>query len=520
MKKGINLLLVVIFSIASIMGCSGGNTNSSGTSTNPTNTNPEATSKAEPVKEKLAISMVVPSYAGGGWPDNNHPTIKYLNEKFNIELDVQWIPGPNYNEKLNVLAASDNLPDIYRANPGSNLYEKWQGEGAFVELSSYIDNYPNLKNAFPEEYWKFLNPKDKIYGVPYGAPTNPTAFVVRKDWLDNVGLSVPNPDTFTIDEFYEIAKAFALKDPDQNGKNDTLGFSFGKFSGELPLRYAFGLSDGWMEIGGELVPYIVQEAEMKEYLTFLNKAYKEGVLDKDFPINEGQAINEKVSSGKLGLAIHIPIALLRNEAKVKEVQPNAEFVQLAPPIGPTGIQLNDSVELLDKVVLNGKMDQAKVERILEMMDWWVTDEGTDIIKNGPPNVFYKDNGDGTFTPTDEALSEGTRLAILNNWVFRRIANDHDVFKWDSQEYRERITSFFEMNEKYAAPLNPASGITFMSPTFAKKWTDLEKKYHQTVFKIIMGEAPLDSISGAIADWKKNGGDDIIKEINEAYQQMK
>jgi hypothetical protein len=39
-----------------------------------------------------------------------------------------------------------------------------------------------------------------------------------------------------------------------------------------------------------------------------------------------------------------------------------------------------------------------------------------------------------------------------------------------------------------------------------------------LIKVIMGEAPVDSIDQAVDQWKKGGGDKIIQEYNEAYQQ--
>ena len=42
---------------------------------------------------------------------------------------------------------------------------------------------------------------------------------IRKDWLDKLGLEQPK----TIDDFYNVLKAFKEQDPDGNGANDTYG---------------------------------------------------------------------------------------------------------------------------------------------------------------------------------------------------------------------------------------------------------------------------------------------------------
>ena len=66
------------------------------------------------------------------------------------------------------------------------------------------------------------------------------------------------------------------------------------------LFAAFGLANGWKEEGGQLIPMQTQSEEWKAFLTFMNRAYKEGVLDKDFITNTN--FNEKYAQGKVGFA--------------------------------------------------------------------------------------------------------------------------------------------------------------------------------------------------------------------------
>ena len=50
---------------------------------------------------------------------------------------------------------------------------------------------------------------------------------------------------------------------------------------------------------------------------------------------------------------------------------------MAPPIGPKGLRgNNNNANGLTKVVINAKADAEKIDRILQIFDWWVTDEGT------------------------------------------------------------------------------------------------------------------------------------------------
>ena len=60
---------------------------------------------------------------------------------------------------------------------------------------------------------------------------------VRKDWLDRLGLEPPE----TLEEYYEVIRAFTLDDPDGNGVQDTIGLTLtSKLGRSSPFFGAFG----------------------------------------------------------------------------------------------------------------------------------------------------------------------------------------------------------------------------------------------------------------------------------------
>ena len=71
-----------------------------------------------------------------------------------------------------------------------------------------------------ESYRKHSTVNGVCYGLDQpGTIVRNEGILIRKDWLDKLGLKVPK----TTDEFFEVMKAFTFKDPDGNGKNDTYG---------------------------------------------------------------------------------------------------------------------------------------------------------------------------------------------------------------------------------------------------------------------------------------------------------
>jgi ABC-type glycerol-3-phosphate transport system substrate-binding protein len=525
MRKWIALLLSVFLMAGLLAGCTGNNNSgASGNVETATGDNGGAANQSvetgeviDDGSEKLTISFMPESWGGGKWRDD-HPTIKYLNEKFNIEMNVMWTDGPTYKDKLNVMAASGSLPDMYRIT--SDNFAKWQNEGVFLDLAPYLDQYPNLAKAFPEELWNRLNPQGKIYGFPNWGQEVRDSYQIRADWIRNVGLEMPNEDTFNVDDFYAIMKAFAQGDPDKNGKNDTVGFTTDQELGAnaSQLKAAFGLANEWKMEDGRLITVYVQSEEQKAFLSYLRKMYEEGVLDPEFYSKKGVNVYEMFQASKAGIFNHHPLGLRMDNKKLKEIDPNAELVQLAPPIGPDGLRGNAAGLLgANKIVINGKIEPKKRERLLKLLDWWVTDEGTNIMRNGIEGEHYTKEADGTYKATP--LNDTDLPRIMNNWFFWRADPNFFIHIWSPKEEAEFDRKFNENSAKHPWR-NESEGLTIYSETFTKSWESLRLAFLEAQLKIIIGREPVDSIDKAIEEWKATGGDKIIQEVNDAYSKLK
>ncbi|MCC3376742.1 extracellular solute-binding protein [Cohnella sp. REN36] len=510
MKKTALLMLAVCMAWGVTAGCANKNEDRSAASGSPAGSEGAQT-------EKVKIDMVIASWKGGGWPDNNHPIIQYIDKKFNVDLQIQWVPNANFVEKLNVIAASGKMPDVIRLDSPA-LFLKWASQGAFLDLQPYLSQYPTLQKIATPEEWALLNPQGKVYGIPIYETAQNTIYV-RADWLDKLGIPRPEADAFTIDQFYEIAKAFATQDPDGNGKPDTYGFSaLGNAMnlGMPELQAAFGIANGWKEEGGELIPAQVQSKEWKAYLNFMQKAYQEGVLDKDFVTNTN--FNEKYAQGKIGFAdMHYQFSRQTTQ-ELQKIAPNAEFARLSPPIGEGGARGNSTPSSGKiKVVLGKDMNAQKRDRILELLDWWVSAEGEDILKNGIEGVHYRKGADGTYEMTDTLKAEGEgRQSLMWNWILRGNTNTFNIYKWSAPEWAQGMEQSIEDARKYPYR-NVAEGYLPSSPAYAEKGSTLGDKFLKAVVEIIAGKKPVESIDDAIAEWKSSGGDQIIQEVNAAYK---
>ncbi|SDE20545.1 carbohydrate ABC transporter substrate-binding protein, CUT1 family [Paenibacillus sp. UNCCL117] len=503
MNKKLSVLCALLLSVGGIMGCSkqpdaGG----PGKSAEP--------AAAAELDEKLTINWMARAYQGGGWPDD-HPMIQELNRKFNVDLKIQWVPAANYKEKLNVLAASNDFPDVFLVL--SSEFNKWKKQGLFLDTQPVLSQYPNLA-AIPPEAARILNPKGKMLGFPYYITQTRDSLSVREDWLKALNLQPPK----TMDEFYEVAKAFATRDPDGNGKQDTSGFSFyidtdSVFRDLEFAMAAFGLGNQWSEVNGQLVPYQTQVEEWKKLLTFLSKAYSEGVLDKDFAVNKVRGPLDKFEASKIGFANINPNQYKSTTDNLTKLVPTAVHAPIDPPKGPTGLTGTQSLDMLDKNVINAKIDPKKQRRILMMLDYFLSPEGSDFIKHGIEGTHYKKVSADKYEKLPAADKD--RQNLINNWIFRPFDPGIQMYKWEDPAQHQFIREMFARNEKHRWA-NAAAGLE--SETMNRSGANLNAKFVEAVTKIIMGRDPVSAIEKASADWLAGGGSKIIDEINKAYKE--
>ena len=68
-----------------------------------------------------------------------------------------------------------------------------------------------------------------------------------------------------------------------------------------------------------------------------------------------------------------------------------------------------------------------------------------------------------------------------------------------------------LNDKYIPVFNAYCGQT---ETMQAKWANLKKMEEETFAKIIIGKADISEFDTFVENWKNQGGDQILKEINE------
>ena len=156
---------------------------------------------------------------------------------------------------------------------------------------------------------------------------------VRADWLEKLGLDVPE----TLDEFYEVLKAFKERDPDGNGIDDTYGLSTAGLYDIQGFMGAFGVKARYVidEEGKRTIPY-ASDAAIPAY-EWLNRLYREGILDPNFVTNSTGDFRNLFLADRVGMVTYGTRGSgLFNATRLNE-DPNTEFRAMGIP-GPRRAQ--------------------------------------------------------------------------------------------------------------------------------------------------------------------------------------
>lgn len=396
MKKLLSLALSTTMIIPVLTGCQEKANDESSSSESKASSDTTATSSepAEPVE------IHIMNRVNAQVDFTNNPLFAEIEKQANVKLVIDAPPINNYPDRLQIVMASGDLPDVvYNWGGGDANYQKWASDGLLADITDKIDNYPNLKSNISEDMWDAVKTDDgKIYSVPKANVENHWGFTVNQKWLDKLGLKAPT----TLEEFETVCKAFTTQDPDGNGQNDTYGLSNVGPSIQF-LGSAFNLSfyegakdtDGQYKIREKFTGYI-------PYMTYLRTLYEEGVFDPEFFTNKAYADKDKLLQNKVGFyGIH-QVGVLGLVATLPGAE---EIFSYYAPIKDDSGKANCYISLPMWGTWMISKDTKNLDAVLKFLDWGNSEEGFTLMSIGVKGVDYN-----SYDPKTKAIDRTTEQA--------------------------------------------------------------------------------------------------------------
>ncbi len=510
-----------------------------------TNFSQEKADPLEKYEEPVTVTQVLgymppedPKAPQGLTPDKNGYVDK-LKEYLNIDLRYLWtVPTEQFEQKFSLSIASGDLPDIMVV--GQNVFEKFKEQNLLADLSEV---YPKYASHTLEKFMDFdggetlkrFMSDGKLLGIPdYVDPYMSTQLMwIRTDWLENLQLQAPT----SLEELIETAEAFVQNDPDQNGKPDTYGFAVSKklISWGFDARgifYTMGAyPNGWLkDADGKLVAGNIQP-ETRQALEMMSQWYAQGLLDKEFAFKDENKVAEDVIAGKVGIVFgewwypNWPLNLS------KEKNPQAEWQAFPLPSfeGKPGKSLVDQLRLNNVMVVNKKF--AHPEAAIKLANFYLEypEKPNDTAENGfiyhwyEPRFNYPGFYEEEYLEVWDAIETGkTEIAqeydlVLQN-TRKYLSGDKNPSVWGSYFSRAAEDGGWgvtrQVRNQKQVTINEYAGPP--TATQIEKGGSLDKLMDETFMKIILGSASIEEFDKYAESWKRLGGDDITKEVNEWY----
>lgn len=188
--------------LASVMaGCgSGGGSDSKENSGKTTDSSTEADAGGTSSDKEVKLTML-------GWEIYQQAGMEALAKAYheqhpNVTIDVQISTWSEYWTKLEAMANSNSLPDIFWMH--TNEFSKYAEAGILADVTDlYDEGKEYYTNNFAENLVQNFTYEDKVYGVPKDVDT--VALVYNKDIFDEAGVSYPD-ETWTWDTLVEASQ--------------------------------------------------------------------------------------------------------------------------------------------------------------------------------------------------------------------------------------------------------------------------------------------------------------------------
>ena len=565
MKKYRKFFMLLMSAVLVFSACSksGGDSQSGGTEEKAAANLPEGPLGKYPEPTTLQIGMEVnstESFGPGNSFDDNIYT-RFVKENINIDVTSAWQAqsGKDYEQKVNLSIASNDLPDAMRVN--ETAFRAMAKANMLEDIRPSYDRFAsaNMKTAF-EKTGGLAMDNVSYDGAMLALPNIPvpddsySLVWLRKDWLDALGLDVPR----TAKELKAVAKAFV--ENDMSGTGDTIGMAGPQNGGKLYAHFlestnntwgfdaVFSSMDAypgfWIDDKGGNTTYGSILPETKEALAFLAGMYAEGLIDPQIGIRKDSS--QLMVSGQTGIVGSVwwmgywplpdawandPEAnwqayMLENDKGI--VNNHMGTVSTQYVVVRKGFEHPEAVILVNDYLLKYEAtfdkEQAAIGNypvrvpIAPFDESKVTLEALMQVLKGEkaPEDFDKPE----YKPYKLLLDDVTKVSTAKKPPFDNL----DMQYWDraaDPNSHNRLYSLMVGTYPFNSGENDINQVYSKTYSMTKgmetKWANLKKMEDEVFLKIITGALELDAFDKFVEDWKKQGGDEITREVIDATE---
>ncbi|WP_313562679.1 extracellular solute-binding protein [Ruminiclostridium cellobioparum] len=433
-------------------------------------------------------------------------------------------------EQFNLMIASNEYPDMVMG--GISFYagggDKAVADGIFIKLNDliakYAPNYSKLLANNPDAARQCSSDNSIMSAIlPIMRQDNlcwhgPS---IRADWLKETGLDTP----VTISDWEEMLTAMKKNHPDStplifNFAGAPVGEGF-KNRGEDHwgvFLSAYGMGPSLYNDNGTVKLGAIQPG-YKDYLELINRWYKNGLIDADFPARDEEGLNAIITSGKAGAMVG-SVDIASNLFGSQKI----DYVTAPYPVLKEGDKINyrafDAVAspIANSVSISTQCKNPEIA--VAWLDYAFSEKGSLLYNFGLEGEGYTlQEGKPVFTDTvlnNPDISTETALFLYKMQSFPQLrygayANPGTLRKPAVME--QKIAWTEQCTADLAMP--PVTLTADEAKAYSNIMSTANVYRNEMVLKFIMGAESLDKFDSYVKQMDKMGINDAIKIYQDA-----
>ena len=342
---------------------------------------------------------------------------------------------------------------------------------------------------------------------------------MRQDWLEELGMEAP----VTYEDFEEVLKAM------HDAYGGTLWLSY--LGDDITKSFSAGFGITAFNLGSETyfqqvdgqVQFCPLEEGYLEYVTLMNQWYQDGLLYPDFVSGTSTTTCDPslMANGTISM-VSCPAGFIEQFYAVAGDE-NFELVASARPVKQEGdvIHQGSAVGMTStngfSIATSISDDDPNFEILLKWLDYWYTQEGSDLANYGVEGVSYNRNEDGTVEFTELMTNNPDGLAFnlcMNRYVLfvGSFVNDNTrtaVNYNDKQAESVEIWTESAGDGAYVYPM-AISMTAEESEEFSSAYSDIATYVESQTLGFITGSVPLSEYDSFCDTIESMGIDDLTE----------
>lgn len=350
--------------------------------------------------DKPVISLLTQRHTAGTNDIEDLWWFEYLERKFDVEFELEQTFDPD--QRMSLMWGSADVSDLVwgMINDDANaLMTYGQEEELLLDWTPYLnaETMPNAYAAmqdYPAAFTASTTPDGAMYALPYlkgskyydntGAFGRSVRVYINTEWMEKCGITeMPK----TLDDVLNVLRTFKEKDPKGNGVNNMplvtnstkfqdyvwhcLGFYGAASTQEYGTRWA--IKDGKLAF-----PAYSEEA--RAFLTYWHTMYEEGLFSPDTFTVDKVARRGWISAGYAGMIGDDTLQYTEADFPNWVGLPLVSSEYCENPIASMNKNYNIGSTAVAATVAD---DEAKLAKIIAIMDYMYTDEAAALYSGGP-----------------------------------------------------------------------------------------------------------------------------------------